>query len=100
MKHGDRNTTFFHVKAKQRETRNHIARLIDAAGKEYKDEDQITELHATFLEELFTTSANVTGKEVLNKVESRVSSNQFAQLAAPLTGNEVYEYLLISHIYI
>lgn len=34
--------TFFHAKAKQQETRNHIARLKDAAGNEYKDEDQIT----------------------------------------------------------
>lgn len=67
--------TFFHAKAKQQETRNHIARLKDAAGNEYKDEDQITQLLATFFEELFTTSENVEVEAVINKVESRVSSN-------------------------
>ena len=97
LQHGDKNTTFFHAKAKQRETRNNIVKLKDAAGNEYKDEDQITELLATFFEELFTTSGNVEVEEVLDMVDARISGEQITQLAAPFTGEEVYEAIFQMH---
>ena len=97
LQHGDKNTTFFHTKAKQREARNKIVNLKDAAGREYKDEDQITELLTTFFEELFTTSGNVEVENVIDKVDARVSAEQVAQLAAPFTGAEVYDALFQMH---
>ena len=97
LKHGDKNTSFFHAKAKQREHRNNIVTLKDAAGHEYNDEDQITELLASLFEDLFTTSGNVEVEEVIEKVDARISVEQFAQLAAPFTGAEVYDAIFQMH---
>uniref|UniRef100_A0A803MS51 Endonuclease/exonuclease/phosphatase domain-containing protein n=1 Tax=Chenopodium quinoa TaxID=63459 RepID=A0A803MS51_CHEQI len=44
LKNGDKNTTFFHTKTKQRAARNQIKKTKNGAGAEFDDEEQITEV--------------------------------------------------------
>ncbi|KAL2931647.1 hypothetical protein RDABS01_037057 [Bienertia sinuspersici] len=59
LKNGDKNTAFFHAKAKQRVARNNITIIRDEAGNIYDEEDQITEMLATHFETLFTSGGDV-----------------------------------------
>lgn len=45
---GDKNTSFFHVKAKQRQTRNNITSIRDEASNLYEEEEHITEVFRNF----------------------------------------------------
>lgn len=61
---GDKNTSFFHAKAKQCVTRNNIGCIKDEAANEFFDEDQITEVFASFYEGLFMSGGTRDSVEV------------------------------------
>ncbi|KAL2931883.1 hypothetical protein RDABS01_037293 [Bienertia sinuspersici] len=56
---GDKNTSFFHQKAKQRREVNSIKRIYDQAGIYFDEEGQISEVFASFFESLFTAGQGV-----------------------------------------
>lgn len=53
LKHGDRNTKFFHEKAKQRVARNQIRRLKNEAGEWFDEEDDIAGVLVQHFRELY-----------------------------------------------
>ena len=74
LRHGDRNTKFFHAKAKQRVARNHIKRLTNEVGEVFEEEDDIANLLTNHFQVLFKANDNVELHPVLDKVEAQLSS--------------------------
>ena len=93
LKNGDKNTKFFHAKAKQREGRNNIESVVDGAGNKYVNEDQIAEVFVEHFENLFCSSNQVD----VTPITGTVSEEMRQMLGAPFTGEEVYEALLQMH---
>lgn len=54
LKHGDKNTKFFHQKASQRKQRNWVDSIADDAGIIYEDEDKIEAVINSYFSQLFT----------------------------------------------
>ncbi|KAL2926830.1 LINE-1 reverse transcriptase-like protein [Bienertia sinuspersici] len=59
LKHGDKNSKFFHAKTKQRRDYNKIQTIRDEAGNLFEDEAQIQEVLAAHFEKLFTAGDQV-----------------------------------------
>ena len=97
LKNGDKNTKFFHANAKQRADRNAIISIVDGAGNKYTDEDQIAEVFVEHFESLFRSSQQVDTSPIIDKMQSRVTEDMYAMLAAPYTGDEVVEALFQMH---
>lgn len=97
LKNGDKNTKFFHAKAKQREERNSIVSIVDGEGNNYVNEDQIVEAFVDHFENLFRSSQQVDVTPIIGKVQQRVSGDMCHMFGDPYTGEEVYEALLQMH---
>ncbi|XP_021751095.1 uncharacterized protein LOC110716771 [Chenopodium quinoa] len=97
LKNGDKNTSFFHTKASQRKSRNHIRKIQDAAGNTFCEEEQISEVLVRHFDDLFTTGGQCDSDSVISKVDSEISAAQVAELAAPFDGEEVREALFQMH---
>ena len=97
LKNGDKNTKFFHTKARQRVERNTITVVLDGAGNRYEDEEQIAEIFVTHFESLFTSCQQVDVRPIIDKVQPKVSSEMCEMLRAPYVGEEVYEALMQMH---
>ncbi|KAL2892194.1 LINE-1 reverse transcriptase-like protein [Bienertia sinuspersici] len=89
LKGGDKNSSFFHTKTKQRRDRNNITSVWDRAGNEYSDEDQMAETFASYFEELFTSGKQADPSTVSDLIQPMISSELSDMLAAPFTGEEV-----------
>lgn len=97
LKFGDKNTKFFHNKAKRRQVRNNIEKIHDAAGNVYDEEPDIMELFVSYFEDLFTGATSVDIEPVLAKVQACVSDDMVDILLRPYTGEEVNEALKQMH---
>lgn len=91
LKWGDKNTSFFHKKAKQRIHRNHIEMITDEAGNVY--EDEIQEILTCHFETLFTSGNQNDPSEVVSKLDKVLLSEEVAMLCAPYVGSEVKDAL-------
>uniref|UniRef100_A0A803L0F3 Reverse transcriptase zinc-binding domain-containing protein n=1 Tax=Chenopodium quinoa TaxID=63459 RepID=A0A803L0F3_CHEQI len=67
LQHGDKNTTFFHTKTKQRAERNNIKKIKDEAGNEFDDEEKITEVFVNYFEGMFTGNSHIEPDPVIEK---------------------------------
>uniref|UniRef100_A0A803M8Y9 Endonuclease/exonuclease/phosphatase domain-containing protein n=1 Tax=Chenopodium quinoa TaxID=63459 RepID=A0A803M8Y9_CHEQI len=85
LRFGDKNMSFFHTKASQRKSRNHIREIKDVAGNTFDDEEQVAEVMVQHFNDLFTSSVMVEADSVIEKVDSAISNEQFEDLAAPFT---------------
>ena len=97
INHGDRNTKFFHGKAKQRVERNTISAIRDEAGQTYEDEQEIMEVFITHFSNLFTANNNVEMAPVLDRIEKKVADSMVAMLTEPFQSEEVVEALNQMH---
>uniref|UniRef100_A0A803MWZ9 Uncharacterized protein n=1 Tax=Chenopodium quinoa TaxID=63459 RepID=A0A803MWZ9_CHEQI len=86
LRDGDKNTPFFHQKESQRKERNHIREIKDAAGNSFREEEQISEVLASHFEELFSSGGQGEAENVIDKVDLKISEEQFADLIAPFNG--------------
>uniref|UniRef100_A0A803N6H3 non-specific serine/threonine protein kinase n=1 Tax=Chenopodium quinoa TaxID=63459 RepID=A0A803N6H3_CHEQI len=89
LKHGDKNTSFFHHKAKQGEMRNNISIIKDAADNLYNEEEQISEIFVSYFEDLFAGNSSIEPEPVLEKVDPIIDERQFTSLAAPFTAEKM-----------
>ncbi|XP_057247591.1 uncharacterized protein LOC130589950 [Beta vulgaris subsp. vulgaris] len=97
LKYGDRNTKFFHAKAKQRQTRNSITKITDAGGIEYEEETEIAEVLTQHFETLFSANDCVEMDPVLEIIKEKVPTGLQEMLKAEYTREEVQEALSQMH---
>ncbi|XP_057422210.1 uncharacterized protein LOC130716023 [Lotus japonicus] len=97
LKHGDRNTSFFHKKASQWKKRNCIEEIVDDRGTKYAREVDIARVLTDYFEDLFTSS-NPTGiEEVASLVGNRVTDAHRSVLLDPFTKEDIEEALFQMH---
>ena len=93
LKHGDRNTEFFHNYATQRKRRNTIKGLVDNLGVLHEEREAMCKLVQDFFESLHTSEVQDIDASVLNDVQKKVSVEMNRGLTAPFTPDEVRKVL-------
>ena len=93
LKHGDRNTEFFHNYATQRKRRNTIKGLVDNLGVLHEEREAMCKLVQDFFESLHTSEVQDIDASVLNDVQKKVSVEMNRGLTAPFTPDEVRKAL-------
>ena len=89
LKHGDRNTRFFHEFASARRRRNRISRLVEEDGSVVEDAEGIHNLVTNFYTSLFQSNEGSRFEELLEAVPSRVTNAMNADLMKEYTEEEV-----------
>ncbi|XP_057426337.1 uncharacterized protein LOC130719745 [Lotus japonicus] len=84
LKHGDRNTRFFHQKASQRRKWNLIEVITDSGGREVEDDAQISQVLREYFESLFTSSNPSGIEEVTSLVAVRTLLVLIPKIKEPL----------------
>lgn len=97
LSHGDKNSKFFHTKAKKREARNNIDHIYDAAGNIFEEEEQITKVFVQHFAKLSIANNYTDPELVIEKTDLKVSDSMVQMLSAPYTGEEVVEALSQMH---
>ncbi|XP_057424692.1 uncharacterized protein LOC130718190 [Lotus japonicus] len=93
LKHGGRNTRFFH----QRRKRNLIEFLKDDRGREVEEDPHIARVLGDYFAGLFTSSNPEGVEETTDLVAERVSQSHLTVLGEPFTREEVEEALFQMH---
>ena len=96
-KHGDKNTKFFHAKAKQRVKRNNIKRLKDADGEIYEKEEDIAEILVRHFQTLFQANDYIKMNPVLDKIQEKLSNSLKRMLGERFTREEILDALKHMH---
>jgi hypothetical protein len=68
LKHGDRNTNFFHIFASKRKKQNTIKCLVDDNGNRHEDRDSMCDVVYNYFTDLFTSEVSVSEKSVFDDV--------------------------------
>ena len=89
MKHGDRNTKFFHSKATQRRKKNHISGNQNAHGQWVEELEEVVDVATDYFNNLFSAGAANQMGECLNTVPSKVTDNMQEVLLGEFTAEEV-----------
>ena len=89
MKHGDRNTKFFHSKATQRRKKNHISGIQNAHGQWVEELEEVVEVASDYFDNLFSADAANQMEECLNAIPNKVTDNMQEVLLGEFTTEEV-----------
>ena len=68
LKHGDKNTKFFHSKATQRRKKNHISGIQNSQGQWVEDLEEVVVVVSAYFDNLFSAGVANQMEEYLNKV--------------------------------
>jgi hypothetical protein len=93
LKEGDKNTKFFHGKAKQRGKTNVIKKLKDEDGTWWHGDDRIEKVFLNFFEDLFSSSNPVGMDLVCQVVNGRLSTDHIESCNQIFTKEEVKDAL-------
>ncbi|CAM8982331.1 unnamed protein product [Rhodiola kirilowii] len=69
MVEGDRNTKKFHLKANARRKINNIITLVDRAGVEYSNRDDIEKVTVNYFLDIFSTDSRLTDLEIVEALQ-------------------------------
>lgn len=96
---GDRNTKFFHGKAKQNRKANHISKLKDDRGVWWRGEEQCENILIQHFKEILSTSQPSLHdiEEVVQVVNNTLSLEQKQWCVTPFTAGEFDEALAKMH---
>ncbi|MCH83205.1 hypothetical protein A2U01_0004023, partial [Trifolium medium] len=89
LKHGDKNTSYFHQKANQRRRKNKIEYIRDGQGINHYDPIQIEETLLTHFRSLFTTQETHHIHRAVEVVKNIITQDMFLHLDAEFTKEEV-----------
>jgi len=89
LKHGDKNTKFFHAKASQRRRRNHIQGIKDRDGNWVEEKEDIAEVATNYFNSLFNAGTCFQMNECLNTVMSKVTPDMQQMLSSEFTVTEI-----------
>ncbi|XP_065628949.1 uncharacterized protein LOC112039248 [Quercus suber] len=90
LKHGDKNTRFFHSNASQRRQRNHIQSIKNAEDVWVEEEHDIARVAVEYFDKLFKAGTSEGLEECLNAVTSKINPDMQQVLTT-------YETLHIMH---
>ncbi|XP_057459108.1 uncharacterized protein LOC130749749 [Lotus japonicus] len=97
LKHGDKNSKFFHHKASQRRKRNMIELIRDDRGRKYEEDKDISSVLMDYFTNLFATSNPSGVEEATSLVAGRISPSHLETLSEPFTKEEVEQALFQMH---
>lgn len=86
---GDKNTTFFHQKANQREQRNRVNKIKNEVGICFEEEEEIIKCFANNFEQLCSSNNEGDVAPVVDLVEPLINAELGAMLAAPFRRDEI-----------
>lgn len=89
LKHGDKNTKFFHTKASQRRRRNHIQRIKNFDDSWVEEVDDIAKVANDYFANLFTAGTCSQIDECLSAVHHKVTPNMQQILTIDFTVDEI-----------
>jgi hypothetical protein len=89
LKHGDKNTTYFHQKASHRKRKNRIDSITDSQGHTHTDHDKIEETLTEHFKNLFKTQETYHITETTEVVKNVISEDMYNHLSADFTSEEV-----------
>ena len=89
LKHGDRNTKFFHSKASQRRKRNFIHDIQNQHGNWVDDIGEMAEVAINYFETIFQSRTCDRMDECLNTVPQRITTDMKEELSRPYSVEEV-----------
>ena len=90
---GDRNTKFFHAKALDRQSKNHIDGIFYGNGVWHEDEVEIAGIFVDYYTCLFSSSSPMDFEETLHAIEPKVSREMNADLSREFHEGEVRKAL-------
>ena len=93
LKEGDRNTSYFHCRANQRNRRNLITGLEDDNGTWIKDETGLGKVVEGYFEQIFTSSNPSGFDHILSGIQSIDEVDLIEQLEGDFQASEVKEAL-------
>jgi len=97
LKHGDRNTAFFHSWVQHRRKINHIRSIADEQGRIWRKNMDITRVFLSYYEKLFTTQSAGNVEEYINFVDNRVINDMNNWLLHSFLEEEVQKALFQMH---
>ena len=89
LKHGDRNTKFFHAKATQRRRRNYIRGIRNIHGQWVEELEEVVRVASTYFDNLFHAKVEDQMEECLNAVQCMVTDDMREFLSSEFTAEEV-----------
>jgi hypothetical protein len=94
---GDRNTKYFHQKAKQRRGKNTIRGILDSNGRWCEDEDGMGEIAVQYFNDIFSSSAGLEVEETVRVIDRVVTTDMNCQLLSPFTALEIQQAAFQMH---
>ena len=89
LKHGDKNTNFFHAKATQRRNKNHIRGIQNVHGQWVENLEEVVEVTLAYFDNLFHAGVGDQMEECLNAVQSKITDDMQEVLSSEFTAEEV-----------
>ncbi|CAA0826236.1 Unknown protein, partial [Striga hermonthica] len=89
LKHGDKNSQYFHAKTLQRRRRNNIAKLTREDGGICETKEQIEACIENFYAKLFKSEGSENGERLLQGIEPVISQDMNSELTAPVEEDEI-----------
>ncbi|KAL1190943.1 hypothetical protein V5N11_020916 [Cardamine amara subsp. amara] len=89
LRHGDRNTKYFHGSVQKKRARNNISALVNSNGAEQISEGSKGEIAVDYFRKLFTSSKPVHATELLTDMVPRVTENMNRELTKPVSRDEI-----------
>ena len=97
LKHGDKNTSFFHTKASSRYNRNTIQGVMDNSGIWQSEDEGIENSFVDYFGSLFTTSNPMVSEELIQAIQGKVTEPMNALLTRDFQATKVDSAL--KHMY-
>jgi hypothetical protein len=89
LHHGDKNSSYFHFKATQRQRKNRINFITDTQGNKHTQNNKIQEVFNNYFTDLFTSSNPSDMQDSLQVVANRVHPQMESYLSQDFTQAEV-----------
>ena len=89
LKHGDKNTKFFHSKASQRRRRNHIKGIKNLQKHWVEEVEDIAKVAIEYFDNLFSASSCDQVEECLETVSAKVTPDMQNLLSNDFTAKEI-----------
>ncbi|KAA3480252.1 reverse transcriptase [Gossypium australe] len=93
LKLGDKNTSFFHKQATQRQKRNFIQKLHFEDGRETIENEEMKEIARSYFVKLFSSGIQSSTDRILSGIEACVSDEDNKNLKANFTEEEIWTAL-------
>jgi hypothetical protein len=95
LKDGDRNTSFFQAKARERARVNRVTSLKKENGEIVTEQEEMEKIREAFYTRLFTAQDVLEPDEILQHVPVKVTNEMNASLSAPFIAKDVQRALFM-----